>query len=224
MTFEHLTNPPRIVDLPYVKARLWRWAGWCLGARYSGGEVSITGRLIDGLKSNVCPGWLDDVAAGRAHDPHCPQCGGRGRLRLALRSRPRLRRIACSICDAHGIFFGDWCYRCQGTREITITELQVNPATIPGTRHVGGDLPNDAASAAIDEMVTGWRAHDETVWCHRVVVAEYLWHGYVEMKLRRLRVTQKTKADRMKVSLSFYEKRLREGHRRVESLLREKNL
>lgn len=213
----------RIVDLTYVRARLERWVRWCLGARYQR-NVSLTGRLMRGLRSNVCPGWLNDVQLGRGHDPSCPDCRGRGRLLLALRSRPHVRPVPCSICDEDGKIFGDWCYRCQGTRVVTRIDLEVNPAAIPGTRHVGGQLPDDVASAAIDELVSGWRTRDETVWCARIVIAEYFWNGDEEMKVRQLRVTQKNKAQRMEISLSFYAKRLRDAHFRTEVFLREKNL
>lgn len=178
---------------------------------------------MDGV-SNVCPGWLNDMQAGRGHDPHCPDCRGRGRLRVLLHSRPLPRYVPCTLCDENGLAFGDWCYRCQGTKVIKRIDLEVNPAAISSTRHVGARLPDDVAATAIDNLVSSWRKSDATVWCRRVVIAEYLWNGTQEMKVREMRITQKIKANAMSVSLSFYAKRLREAHYRTESMLRQEKL
>jgi hypothetical protein len=76
-------------DRDYTKACLERWAKWLYGANV--GEISLTGRLMAGVRANVCPNWVEDMLAQRAHDAFCPLCGGKGRLKMELRAQRRAR-------------------------------------------------------------------------------------------------------------------------------------
>lgn len=165
-----------------------------------------------GIRANTCPNWLDDVLARRKHD-YCPLCDGRGRLKLEIRAQRRTRRVRCSVCDPDGKFFGEWCWRCHGSKIVEVVELPVNPAGIRRTGSGGGGYMPSTACMAIDELVSGWRESDETIWWHRVVVREYCYNG-----------TQKLKAQQLRVSLSFYEKRLREATCAVDRMLFERGL
>jgi hypothetical protein len=195
--------PPHVNDITYVKACLETWARWCHGAVRGG--ISITGRLMQGIKSNVCPGWIDDVLAGRAHDAWCPHCGGTGRVKMKQILHTTARR--CPLCDEQGLFLGQSCFRCHGTRTVTMRHIQINPATIRSTRHVGGQANTDT-STLIDALVAGWREHDQTYWLNRVIISEYHHNGTQEMKARRLRISR-----------SWYCKNLADAHRRVERML-----
>jgi hypothetical protein len=198
-------------DRDYTKACLERWAKWLYGANV--GEISLTGRLMAGVRANVCPNWVEDMLAQRAHDAFCPLCGGKGRLKMELRAQRRARPVPCSICDPDGKFMGDWCWRCHGTRVVEIVELPINPAGIHGTRHVGAKDIGDPVCTAIDDLVASWREADATIWWHRVITFEYTRNG-----------TQPMKAERLHISLSFYEKRLREAHDCVDTMIFEKEL
>lgn len=187
----------KIRDLTHVKSALERWA--C--RRYGGsiGDMSMTGKLMSGVRDNVCTLWLDDIAARKAHDPFCPLCQGRGRVRLDEAKRRRVSK--CSICDPKGQFMGQICFRCGGKKSYVTYDILVNPAVIRGT----GSMYTDVVCHIVDNLVGSWRESDATVWLHRVIVNEYCWNG-----------TQVIKARRLRVSLSFYEKRLHEGHAAVE--------
>lgn len=194
-------------DRTYTRACLEQWAKWLFGARV--GEVSLTGRLMAGVRANVCPQWLEDVAARKRHDPFCALCGGRGRLKLELRARRHVRSLPCSVCDADGKFMGDWCWRCKGTRRIEIVDYPVNPASIRRSGYGGGGYFPSAACLAIDDLVGAWRESDATIWWNRVIVREYTWLGTQEMKARR----------QPSVSVIFYKRRLREAHEAVDDML-----
>lgn len=208
-TLEAPTRPSAVCDPAYVKSRMEQWARWCHGSTGAGG-MSITGRLMHGIKGNVCSAWLDDMQARRGHDPDCPICHGTGRARLDDILRTRILR--CPICDQHGKFLGDHCFRCHGTRFISLRHVRVNPACIPGTRHVGHQANTDACTL-IDALVSAWRDTDPTYWMNRVVVSEHHHNGTQEMKARRLRI-----------SLATYKRHLTHAHRRVERLLTENDL
>ncbi len=195
-----------IRDLPYVKGAVESWARWCGGSR--GGGISMTGRLMQGARSNVCPGWIADMQAGRGHDPWCPQCKGTGRLLLKLTATQRAVPRTCPVCEGSKKFAGDHCYRCKGAGVVQVIELKVNPTGIRSTRHVGGISPSDWQSVILDDLITGWRERDETFWLNRVIVREYLFNG-----------TQQTKAQQLRVSLSFYEKTLRAAYCSIDGAL-----
>lgn len=91
----------RINDMDYVEGAMEGWARWCLSAG-SPREVSMTGRIMDGARPGICPGWLRDFMRNKAHDPHCPDCGGRGRIR-AHGSRSKINPVCIrSTRDAGG--------------------------------------------------------------------------------------------------------------------------
>src|SRR5688500_19607971 len=46
----------KLHDQPYVMGCMERWARWCIGV--SGGEVSPTGRIMIGMRGNICPQWI----------------------------------------------------------------------------------------------------------------------------------------------------------------------
>jgi hypothetical protein len=182
-----------IRDLDYVKSALERWARRRHGG--SVGESSMTGKLMSGVRDNVCPLWLDDMAAMKAHSQDCSLCRGKGRIRLDESKRRRVSK--CGICDPDGRFLGEPCFRCGGKKSFIEYDVLVNPAAIRGTGIDYGDV----VSGIVDRMVASWRENDATIWAHRVIVLEYARNG-----------TQPMKAKRLDVSLSFYEKRLHEGH------------
>lgn len=202
-----------IRDLPYVKGALDSWARWSLGSR--GGGISLTGRLMQGARANVCPGWIEDMQARRAHDPWCPQCHGTGRLLLKLTATQHTRRRVCTVCEGRCLPDpatgrpASECFRCRGTGEITVISLKVNPAAIRGTSHAGTGC--DWQSMILDDLISGWREKDETFWMNRVVIREYFYNG-----------TQLMKARQMRVSESFYKKNLRAAYCAIDQELFEK--
>jgi hypothetical protein len=195
--------PVTIRDLAYVKAALERWAR----RRYGGviGDMSMTGKLMSGVRDNVCTLWLDDIAARKAHDPYCPLCQGKGRVRLDEAKRRRVSH--CSICDQNGNFMGQLCFRCSGKKSYVTYDVLTNPAAIRGTGATYGDV----ISGIVDNLVGSWRESDSTIWNHRVIVEQYCRLG-----------TQKIKSERLKISLRFFERRLHEGHALVEQELDQK--
>ena len=193
-----------IRDLPYVKGACESWARWCGGSRNSG--ISMTGRLMQGARSNVCPGWIVDMQAGHAHDPWCPQCHGTGRLLLKLTATQRAVSRVCPICEGSKKFAGDHCYRCKGAGSVRIIDLKVNPIGIRSTRPGSG--VGDWQSLVLDNLITGWRERDETFWMNRVVVREYFWNGTQQMKARQLRVSE-----------SFFKKTLRVSYSEIDRAL-----
>jgi len=196
-----------MIDRPYVVGCMERWAKWCHGS--VGGGISLTGRFIQGVRSNICPVWLDDVTNRRNHDPYCALCGGTGRVRLMDVTSTKTR--TCQVCKGTKVFAGKDCFFCRGVGKVTVRRLSVNPAGIKQTRNVGGQLPSDAVSALIDDQVSKWRETDGEFWLARIAVAEYHHNG-----------TQAMKAIRMKVSTSFYEKTLRKALTLMEKMLGEK--
>lgn len=200
-----------IRDLPYVKGALDSWARWSLGSRGSGG-ISLTGRLMQGARSNVCPGWVEDAQARRAHDPWCPDCKGTGRILLKLTATQHAVRRVCTVCEGRCLPDpttkrpASDCFRCHGTGEITVISLKVNPATIRGTSHT--DSGCDWQSMFLDDLISGWRDKDETFWMNRVVIRECFYNG-----------TQPMKAQQIRVSESFYKKTLRTAYGEVDQIL-----
>ena len=176
----------KINDRPYIVGVMERWARWCHGS-ISGG-VSITGRLMQGIKSNICPGWLDDVTSGKGHDPYCHICHGTGRVPMEAEITSKTK--ICHICDGNKKFAGVDCWRCRGRGKVRIANLKVNPACIPSTKNVGGHTPSDAVSVLVDDLISQWREHDETLWMAKVSVAEYHYNGTQEMKAAKLRISR----------------------------------
>lgn len=165
---------------------------------------------MQGVRSTLCPRWLDDIAARRAHSPSCELCQGNGRVKLDA-TKPQPKIVPCSICEGHGTFLGDICFRCKGLRAVERVVFKVNPAGIRSTRSVGGQNGGDVLCGYLDDLITGWRESDATIWLNRVVVREYCYNG-----------KQTDKALQLKVSESFYKKRLRDVYEKVEVMLNEK--
>lgn len=197
---------PGIRDLPYVKGACESWARWCGGSR--GGGISLTGRLMQGARSNVCPGWIADAQAGKGHDPWCPDCKGTGRLLLKLTATQRAVTRVCPICEGSKKFAGDHCYRCKGAGTVQVIQLKVNPAGIRGTRFSVGAGVGDGQSLILDDLITGWCERDQTFWMNRVVIREYFWNG-----------TQEVKAQQLRVSVSFFKKTLRDAYCSIDEVL-----
>lgn len=203
---------PGIRDLPYVKGACESWARWCSGSRAGG--ISLTGRLMQGARSNVCPGWIADTQAGKGHDPWCPDCKGTGRLLLKLTATQRAVTRDCPVCENESDAMGkptprrENCFRCHGLGVVTVVSLKVNPAAIRSTAHVGGAIGGDWQSLILDDLITGWRERDRTFWMNRVVVREYFWNG-----------TQEVKAQQMRVSVSFFKKTLRDAYCSIDEVL-----
>lgn len=190
----------KINDIAHVKAALETWARRMHGS--FGSVMSMTGKLMSGVRDNVCPLWLDDIANRKAHNSDCQLCQGKGRIKLD--ARKRIKVLACSICGPDGRFLGEPCFRCGGKKKYMDITILVNPAAIRGT----GVSYGDVQSAIIEQLVGSWQAQDSTIWLHRVTVFQYCRLG-----------TQKMKADRLGISLSFFERRLHEAHYYVERAL-----
>lgn len=211
---------PRARDLPYVKGCYESWAKWCYGARRVQ-EVSQTGRLIQDVHGALCTDFLKDIWEGRVHPKSCEKCGGKGKVDLEgiHRSVPRV----CPVCenkrqvvdgkvrhDLPTLFCGNQCFRCRGVGFVVVRLFEANPATIQSTRHVGAKPPPDTC-LLLDELVTGWMGLDDTRWFAKVIRAEFFWNGDQDDKARELRV-----------SVSFFEKRIRHAYYLTEQMLDEK--
>lgn len=190
----------RANDIAYVKACWEHWARWRCGAG-SGGAISSTGKLMQGMRSTLCP-----VCRG-THDD-CPLCFGVGRISAKLDPTPRPRPAVCPVCAGEREFCGKDCFRCHGKGMIEIIDLKINPAGIRSTKYVGGRGIGDVVAATLEDLVLGWRELDATVWLNRVAIREYLHNG-----------TQDDKARRLRISRSFYSRNLREVHWRAERAL-----
>lgn len=197
----------KIVDPVYVAASFERWVRWVFGLR-DVRQISMTGKLMQGVRSNVCPEWLNDVKQQRAHDPLCGLCQGTGRLLINLTAERSVTYRPCKVCDANGKFLGDYCWRCKGTKVRAIQNHQVNPAGIRCTKNVGAMGFEDVVATKIHDLVFSWTEHDPLVFMHKVVIEEYLYVGRQDDKCRRLRLSR-----------SFYQKNLHEARYRVERML-----
>ncbi len=199
----------KIHDLAYVKGCLEHWSWRCRGFGYGGG-ISPTGRLMHGMTTNC-------RCAGR--DPQCYLCDGTGRVSGDLRSDRRAIRMDCDRCLARdprtgkvrptGEIGGRTCAKCRGRGRRLILFESVNPASIPSTKFTGGKGVDDRIYHVVEDVVRGWKEHDETVWLNKVTVREYLFNGTQEMKAMRLRISPR-----------FYGKQLHEAHWRFSLILR----
>ena len=203
-----------------VRHYLERWVRWAFGARmYS---RSTIGRLMDGLRSTTCAtcrgrkrveGWKVGSTAPWV-DP-CPACFGEGHFRADLGVERYVRTVDCPLCldtttgRPVGEVNGRTCFRCHGAKRYTIVREKCNPAGIRATRHSGANEDDDPISMRIDRLMAGWRTRDETVWLYEITMMEYTENG-----------TQEAKARSMRISTSFYEKKLREAHGLVEACLK----
>ena len=191
-----------IRDLPHVKGAIESWARWCASGHVVR-NISMTGRLMMGAANNVCPGWLDDVAARRGHDPWCPMCHGTGRLPMKLTATVRRSRRVCPCCENEKDR-RERCHRCRGAGVVEVVAQWVNPAAIRSTAPSGLDWQ----SWMLDEMITGWREQDRTFWMNRVVIREYFHNGTQDLKAQRLRISQ-----------SWYKKCLRAAYLDIDRAL-----
>lgn len=199
----------KICDIAYVRAACERWARW--NAVQGVGMASTLGKMLSGMKSTRCPRCL-----GR--NPACGVCDGTGQVSARLRSETKSPFRLCPMCngyrqpggDEHAPtrFAGDVCFRCLGQGLVRQVDIKVNPALIRDTTHVGGRWVNDYVAAAVDDLWCLWRQWDETVWLNRVLKWEYFYNG-----------TQTTKAKEMRISESFYKKRLHDAHGAIEIML-----
>jgi len=195
----------KIVDPVYVAASFERWVRWVFGLR-DVRQVSMTGKLMQGVRDHVCPEWLNDIQQQRGHDPLCILCHGTGRINLEAKRSVTYKR--CTLCDANGMFLGDYCWRCKGAKVISVQERQVNPACIRSTKNIGAMGYEDVVATKIHDLVFSWAEHDSLVFLHKVSIEEYLYIGKQEDKCRRLRLSR-----------SFYQKNLHEARYRVERML-----
>jgi hypothetical protein len=211
----------KLHDAPYVHGCMDRWARWCIGV--SCGQVSPTGRIMIGMRGNICPLWIEDVQNQKPHSPYCPRCHGKGRLKISLDSVVKSRPETCPICKnirakgkSYTEFAGKECFRCHGEGLIVIENLHVNPAAIRSTRHDGGKFVSDATSELIEATWCQWGEFDETHWHNKIVFREYFWVGTQEMKAAGDR---KYPDRHPPVSPSFYSRTLKDALRRVEIVL-----
>ena len=204
-----LDRPAGIRDMPHVKGACESWARWCASG-HTARAVSMTGRLMMGAPGNTCPGWLDDVAARRGHDPWCPLCHGTGRLPMKLAATVLRSRRVCPCCEGESDPQGKptdrrlRCHRCHATGIVEIVSQWVNPAAIRSTAPPGLDWQ----SWMLDELITGWRDEPATFWMNRVVIREYFWNG-----------TQDMKAKRLGISMGWYKKRLRAAYLAIDQAI-----
>lgn len=215
------SSSKKLHDAPYVLGCMERWARWCVGVR--SGDISPTGRIMLGIRANICPQWIVDVQNQRGHAADCPLCQGKGRLKVGLDSVARPHRETCPICKgvrAEGKSYtelaGKECFRCSGKGFIVVTEFKVHPAAIRSTRHEGGKFVGDATSELIEATWCHWGEYDETYWHNKIVYREYFWTGTQEMKA----IGDRKHPDRHPpVSPSFYSRTLKDALRRVEIVL-----
>lgn len=211
----------KLHDAPYVHGCMDRWARWCLGV--TGGQVSPTGRIMIGMRGNICPQWIEDVQQQKPHSASCHLCHGKGRLKIGLDSVVKSRRELCQICrgviakgKSYTEFAGKECFRCHGVGHITVTNLHVNPAAIRGTKHDGGKFVSDATSELIEATWSEWGEFDETHWHNKIVFREYFWIGTREMKA----MGDRRRPDlHPPVSPSFFSRTLKDALRRIEIVL-----
>lgn len=220
-----------------TREALERWARWRSGARYYGpyagprdvGGSSFIVQLLNGRGSTACPTCK---GSGRRRIPGylvgsqlefmdipCPQCGGLKRVSADLGAVSAKKTVDCKHCRIYDKASGSYrslgelpngrtCHVCRGATVRTLKRMQVHPATIKGTRHLGVEAPADPVSLLINRTVLEWQTRNETYWLSRVVVAEYCNNGTAEMKARA-----------MDVSAAWFSKNLKEAHRRIEALL-----
>lgn len=221
---------------PSTREALERWARWRSGARYYGphagprdvGGSSFIVQLLNGRGSTTCPtckgqgrmpGYLVGSQAEFINAP-CPQCGGLKRVSADLGAVSAKKTIDCEHCRVYDKASGSYrslgelpdgrtCHVCRGARVRVLKHMQVHPATIKGTRHLGAEAPADPVSLLINRTVLAWQERNETYWLARVVVAEYCHNGTAALKART-----------MGVSAVWFCKNLKEAHRRIEALLR----
>jgi hypothetical protein len=191
-------------DLPYVKACMDRWARYYTGAGY--GSMSITGKLMQGMRSTTCP--------CRGNDERCPLCEGTGKISGDLEALRQCRTIYCPDCDKDedgfplGEVNGTTCFKCRGSGLRVYVSQKVNPAGIKSTRYVGGKGEGDRVTMLIEDQVRAWKLQHQTRWLARVVVKEYFFNG-----------THETKAISLGKSREFFSRTLNEAHARIELLL-----
>lgn len=192
-----------------------RWARWrfgrseAIGRPVSGG--SLTGRLMSGMRSTVCPackghGKLPGHLVGSSLvwiDP-CPQCYGAKRVNGDLAPETKIRVEICGHCT-RGENNGRTCHRCRGSGERVIVTQKVNPASIPSTVPPTGNNHDDPLSERVDRVVASWRQNDRTLSLYFVVIEEYTKNG-----------RQSDKADRCHISQGYYSKLLTQAHDLVQ--------
>lgn len=202
-----------------VKAYCERWVRWAFGGRMA--KVSITGKLMDGMRSTVCPtckgrrrveGWKVGSTAQWV-DP-CPVCGGEGHVRGELESESHYRVLACDICvdekgEPTGEFAGLTCFRCGGHKRRVQVFEKVHPAGIRATRYYGANEDDDPISLLIDRTIAGWHQTNATYWLAEIIIMEYTERG-----------TQEAKARSKRMSRSYYQKNLKEAHERLEVIIK----
>lgn len=213
-----------------VRVAFERWARWRVsGAPLTVGSsnATLTGRLLDGLRSTLCP---DCKGARRIEgkrvglnvewiDP-CPRCCGEGRIKGDLRPNEDHTTVACTACvvifdgkpKSTGEINGRTCHKCCGSGTRVIAQLEVNPAGIRGTRYHGANEDVDPISALLDRTVAAWSQTNLTFWLYRVVIVEYCEWG-----------TQEEKALDMRVSRRWYLKNLATAHQRAQEVLKTPN-
>lgn len=186
----------------YVRACCEYWGSVHISGGWYRNE-SPTGRLISGM-STRCRCVVKDAK------PDCPLCDGTGRISGDLRDERGIEWRRCTAgCskDDKGVYrIGpNECARCRGLGRRAILHRAVNPASIPAT---GFGKYEDVIYRTVNRTVSEWRGHDVSYWWAKVLAREYMFNG-----------TQPLKARQMRVSLSWYEKKLHDAHYWVEVAL-----
>lgn len=220
-----------------------RWARWRVGgvanvSAYSQ-MSSLTGRLLDGMRSTTCPDCRGEgrmpghrVGSAMAFIDPCPSCNGLGRIKGDLQAKRSVSRERCEVCydkDAErstGEVNGRTCVHCRGRGERIHVELEVNPAAIKGTRYYGANEDPDPVSMLIDRLVVAWAMTDGSAYhaaIYRVVMAEYCCVDVRNSRVLRSG-TQEAKADELNLSRRFFVRMLTDAHTRAQEALTKRNL
>lgn len=148
-------------------------------------------------------------------NPDCPLCSGTGRISGRLRDERRIEWKRCTAgCapvkepNSKQVVYRlgpNECLRCLGTGRRVILHRHVNPASIRAT---GFGSYEDVIYRTVNRTVNEWLNYDVSVWWNKVIEKEYKENG-----------TQLMKAKKMRVSLSWYEKKLHEAHYWIEVAL-----
>lgn len=203
-----MLDSKKAIDLPYVQACMWHWANFHFRSMDGGyGHISLTGQFMQGMPSTTCK--------CRGGNPDCILCDGSGRISGELRSEMKPLTIECDMCDRDkwgypsGEINGRTCFKCRGGKARLLIAQKINPAGIKSTKMVGSIGFTDHVFEAIESTVREWGKANETRMYRKVVLREYFYNG-----------TQEMKADALRISRTFYIRKLREAYQVIEPILK----
>jgi hypothetical protein len=194
-----------------IRELMERWARW-RHFRYGGYGKTLTDKFIEGMPGTNCKacGGAGRMPVGRHGNAQqfiiCEECGGTGRVKLddkATISRVLPCPAECGPRDdrrdeKYGEINGKTCIRCRGAGTVTISHVKVNPAFIRSTYIE----PCDPVGERIDRLVCELRQRPKTQSYYLVI-----WYEYCDARGG----THETKARRIFLTCSAFEKRLERG-------------